>query len=297
VTTWTKDCAIVINFPDHIQPILTAKCSNACHTGLTPAAGLDLSATLSGEFGRTEGYQALMVGPPLLDANGKPIITINEDGEFMIARETPPVAPGSARGSRLIERIFEQSLKADASAGSKRAFCRTGGTGCVNGGLYQDHTAIPSPLNASEKRIITEWIDIGGTYFNDPYNGTTLRSAAAQLSESVFACKVQPILQSSCASCHQAFGVGGTNGSSSGPANPTFVANRFVLTGNAPADFGITATMVTNIAAPDSSLLLLRPSRAITDTPPHPGATPVLPSASADYATIRSWIAGTLTCQ
>ena len=296
-TTWSaKDCAIVINFPDHIQPILTAKCAS-CHSGLTAAAGLDLSATMSGEFARTMGYQSLMVGNPLLDANGEPIITVNEDGEFMIAREIPPVTPGSARGSRLIERLFEQPLLAGASTTTQRAFCRAGGTAPVNGATCQDHTAIPSPLNASEKRIITEWIDIGGTYFNDPYSGTTLRSAAAQLSESVFACKVQPVLQASCASCHQAFGVNGGNGSSSGPANPTFAANRFVLTGNTPADFGVTATMVTNIAAPDSSLLLLRPSRAITDTPPHPGATPVLPSASADYSTIRSWIMGTLTCQ
>jgi hydrazine synthase alpha subunit-like protein/WD40 repeat protein len=298
-STWSaKDCAIVINFPDHIQPILDAKCAS-CHSGLTPAAGLDLSATMSGEFARTMGYQSLMVGPPLLDANGEPIITVNEDGEFMIARETPPVNPGGARGSRLIERLFEQPLKADASATTRRAFCRAGNSSCFNSATYQDHTAIPSPLNASEKRVITEWIDIGGTYFNDPYNGTTLRSAAPQLSESVFACKVQPILQASCASCHQAFG---GNGSSSGPANPSFAANRFVLTGNTPADFGVTATMVTNIAAPDSSLLLFRPSRSSSDTPPHPGPVatptlPALPSASADYATIRAWIAGSLTCQ
>ena len=297
-TTWSaKDCAIVINFPDHIQPILTAKCAS-CHSGVTPAAGLDLSNTMSGEFGRTLGYQSLMVGPPLLDPTTmEPIITVNEDGEFMIAREVPPVAPASARGSRLIERLFEQPLKADASSTSQRAFCRTDVTSCINGATYQDHTAIANPLTPAEKRIITEWIDIGGTYFNDPYSGTTLRSAAAQLSESVFACKVQPILQASCASCHQAFGVNGGNGSSSGPANPNFAANRFVLTGNTPADFGVTATMVTNIAAPDSSLLLLRPSRSITDTPPHPGATPVLPSGSADYNSIRAWIAGTLTCQ
>ncbi|HET7764801.1 MAG TPA: hypothetical protein VFK92_06895 [Burkholderiales bacterium] len=297
-TTWSaKDCAIVINFPDHIQPILTAKCAS-CHSGLAPAAGIDLSSTMSGEFARTMGYQSLLVGPPLLDANGEPIITVNEDGEFMIARETPPVIPGGARGSRLIERLFEQPLKADASATTRRAFCRAGGNSCFNSAAYVNHTTIANPLTAAEKRIITEWIDIGGTYFNDPYNGTTLRSAAPQLSETVFSCKVQPILQASCASCHQAFG---GNGSSSAPANPNFAANRFVLTGNTPADFGVTATMVTNIAAPDSSLLLFRPSRSLSDTPPHPGGanatTPVLPSASASYATIRSWIAGTLTCQ
>jgi hypothetical protein len=295
-TTWSaKDCAIVINFPDHIQPILGAKCAS-CHSGIPAAAGLDLSATMSGEFARTVGYQSLMVGNPLLDANGKPIITLNEDGELMIAREVPPVIPGGARGSRLIERLFEQPLRADASSTTQRAFCRAGGSPCFNGGVYQNHAAM---LNASEKRIITEWIDIGGTYFNDAYSGTALRSVATRLSESVFACKVQPILQTSCASCHRPFG---GNGTSSGPANPTFVSSRFVLTGNTPADFGVTATMVTNIAAPDASLLLLRPSRIITDTPPHPGtattpSTPFLPSGSANYNSIRAWIAGTLTCQ
>jgi hypothetical protein len=293
-TSWSaKDCAIVINFPDHIQPILTAKCAS-CHSGITAAAGLDLSATMSGEFARTMGYQSLMVGTPLLDANGRPIITINEDGELMIAREAPPVTPGGARGSRLIERMFEQPLLANASSTSQRAFCRAGGSACINGATYQNHANIPSPLNASERRIITEWIDIGGAYFNDPYSGSTLRSVAAQLSESVFACKVQPILQANCASCHQPFGGNGTSG---GPANPSFAPSRFVLTGNTPADFGVTATMVTNIAAPDSSLLLLRPSRSITDTPPHPGTTPVLASGSADYSSIRAWITGTLTCQ
>jgi len=293
-TSWSAaDCAIVINFPDHIQPILTAKCAS-CHSGISAAAGLDLSGATSGEFARTVGYQSLLVGDPLLDASGNPIITVNQDGEFMIAREVAAVTPGSARGSRLVERVFEQSLLAGVSATTQRAFCRAGGAACVNGAVYQDHAAIPSPLNASEKRIITEWIDIGATYFNDPYDSGTLRSVVAQLSESVFACKVQPILQASCASCHQPFG---GNGSSSGPANPTFEPSRFVLTGNTPADFGVTATMVTNIAAPDSSLLLFRPSRSIADTPPHPGATPVLPPASGDYATIRSWISGTLTCQ
>ena len=239
-------------------------------------------------------YQSLLVGDPLRDASGQPVITINEDGELRIAREVPLVMPGSARGSRLIERIFEQPLLAGASSTSQRAFCRAGGSACVNSAVYQDHTQIPSPLNASEQRIITEWVDIGGTYFNDPYSGGKLRSVAAQLSESVFTCKVQPILQANCASCHQPFGGNGTSG---GPANPSFAPSRFVLTGNTPADFGVTATMVTNIAAPDSSLLLLRPSRSITDTPPHPEPTPVLPSSSADYSSIRAWITGTLTCQ
>jgi len=66
---------------------------------------------MSGEFARTLGYQSLMVGNPLLDRQRQPIITLNEDGELMIARRGSAGDPGSARGSRLIERMFEQPLR------------------------------------------------------------------------------------------------------------------------------------------------------------------------------------------
>ena len=127
-----------------------------------------------------------------------------------------------------------------------------------------------------------------------------MRSAAAQLSEDAFGCKVQPILQANCASCHQPFG---GDGASNNPPNANFVANRFVLTGNTDADFSVTATMVTNLANPDASLLLVKPSHISTGIPPHPDlpnvtpATAILPSGSANYTTLRDWIAGTLTCQ
>jgi len=280
-STWSaKDCAIVINYVDHIQPILTAKCTS-CHTGTGASAGLDLSDTMAGAFGRVTSYQELLVGDPLLDANGQPIITISDDGEVRIERERAPVEPGSARSSRLVERIFEQSLKAGVSNTTLRAFCRAGGASCVNGATWTNHSGF---TNVAERRLISEWVDVGAQYYNDPFDGSgTVRSAAARLSESVFAAQVQPVLQANCASCHQ-------------PSNGAFSANRFVLTGNTQADFSATASMVTNLAAPDSSLLLFRPSRSAADTPPHPGAVPVLPVASTSYCTLRRWIAPTLAC-
>jgi Hydrazine synthase alpha subunit middle domain/WD40-like Beta Propeller Repeat len=280
-TTWSaKDCAIVINYVDHVQPILSAKCTS-CHNGTSDGGGLDLSDTMAGAFGRVTSYQELLVGDPLLDANGQPIITINDDGEVRIERESPPVEPGSARGSRLIERIFEQPLKASVSNTTRRAFCRAAGVSCFNGATWTDHSGFTS---ASERRLISEWTDLGAQYYNDAFDGSgNVRSAAAQLSESAFASQVQPVLQASCASCHQ-------------PSNGAFTANRFVLTGNTRADFSATASMVTNLSAPDSSLLLFRPSRSAADTPPHPGVTPVLPVGSANYCTLRSWIAPALAC-
>jgi hypothetical protein len=299
-SNWTKDCSIAINFQDHIQPILTAKCAG-CHSGATPAAGIDLSGTLAGATGRVTAYDELLVGDPLLDSNGLPIITINADGEVKIEREAAPVEPGSARSSRLIERIFEQPLKAAAVQSTQRLFCRAGGAGCatVNAttATWVDHSGYLTP---AERRVMIEWADIGAQYYNDPFDGGgNVRSAAAQLSESVFECRVQPILQANCASCHQPFA---GNGSSSGTPNASFQANRFVLTGNTEADFSVTASMVTNLANPDASLLLLKPSNISTGTPSHPDlpgsspAAPVLPTGSGNYTTLRDWIAGTATC-
>jgi hypothetical protein len=291
-TTWSsKDCAIVINYPDHIQPIWTKSCLGACHTGTSPAGGLDLSDTAAGEFGRTISYQKLLVGEPVLDpVTNLPQIRVNGD-EVTIVLETAAVEPGSGRGSRLLSRLFEQPLRAGSLVNGSgqpvisRPVCEAPpSTVCVNNSTWTNHSAY---LNPSEKRLVTEWIDLGAQYYNDPFNSNgSLRSNAALLSETVFRSCVRPILQVNCASCHQAAG------------NPLFVpnpGNRFVLTGNATADFSATASMVTNLAVPGSSLLLYRPSRSQTDTPTHPGVTPVLPAGSANYNTLQAWIAGTST--
>ena len=69
----------------------------------------------------------------------------------------------------------------------------------------------------------------------------------------------------------------------------SFRNNRFVLTGDAEGDFGVTLSMISNACAPSSNYLLSRPSTA-----PHPsgGTAAVLPVGSANYNTIAAWIQG-----
>lgn len=267
------NCAIVINYEEHIQPILNNHCVS-CHSGDAPQAALDLSNSVSAVFGRYNSYQQLLIGALVLDSNGRPIININpEDGEITFERQTPMVNAGNGRSSRLIERLYGQELLAAGSA-----------TGSTN------HATM---LSVSEKRLITEWVDIGAQYYNDPFDGTTVRSAATLLNETTFNTTIMPILTSDCASCHRAFG---GNGSSTGVPSTTFQAsNRFVLTGNPAGDFGITASMVTNVCTPASSYLLARPSGTPTSNPPHPdvpmgSGAAALPVGSTNYNTILSWI-------
>lgn len=276
-SNWSPvNCAIVINYETHIQPIWVAKCAS-CHSGGAPQGGLDLSNTgVSATFGRLNSYQELLVGDPVL-VNGLPVITVDEDGDIRIQRQPALVVAGNSRSSRLVERISETELRATGSP------CT--GAGCTN------HSGF---LNAAEKRVVHEWIDVGAQYYNDPFDGSgAVRSSRQLLSETVFASTIQPILMANCASCHQPFG---GNGTSSNPANASFTANRFVLTGSVDGDFNITASMVTDVCTPANSYLLSRPTRDLAGTPPHPGTgtggsgPAVLPLGSANYNTILAWI-------
>jgi hypothetical protein len=124
-------------------------------------------------------------------------------------------------------------------------------------------------------------MDLGGQYFNNPFDGGV--AAVAPLSQQTFEAQVLPILSANCAaSCHQA---GGTT--STVPPGTSFAGNRFVLTGSAEGDYGVTLSMISDTCNPASNFLLMRPS-----TNPHPsgGSAAVLPVGSANYNTIASWI-------
>jgi hypothetical protein len=140
-------------------------------------------------------------------------------------------------------------------------------------------------LNAAEKRLVTEWMDLGGQYYNDlSAGGAGVRLTT--LSQASFVATVYPILQANCATCHQPVG-------SSGAAQTTssFRNNRFVLTGSQEGDYNVTLSMISDTCSAPSNALLMRPSTA-----PHPsgaavGSTPPLPAGSANYTAISNWIA------
>ncbi len=280
----------IINYPDNIAPIWTrvrsangvagaGTCTNSnCHAG---AGTLDLRATFGGS-GRMVSYEELLIGDPRIGANGQPVTRL-ENGVPVIVRLPAMVenmagnADGIARASRLTEIMFGEQLKAGTEA---RAVHPNPPPSAPN------HASL---LNAAEKRLISEWMDLGAQYLNDPSQSASVRSVAA-LSRSTFEASVLTVLQGSCVACHQPVG-------DAGAAQPTtsFVRNRFVLTGNPAGDYNVTLTMVTDTCNAAANALLMRPS-----TIPHPAGaigqtTPVLAPASAGYAAIASWISSGCT--
>lgn len=285
----------IINFPDHIQPLLSkdrgpGTCV-ACHNSTDPAtsrsAGLDLRNGVSGS-GRMVSYESLLVGPAQLDENGAPIFD-NVDGELHLRRTPAPVTPGSARGSYLIEKLTGRELRAAPSL-----------TGTV------DHSQW---FNRAERRLLAEWIDLGAQYYNDPFgpdangNGlrdlTELRNSVTGLDEADFVETVHPILMDRCGACHAPRSAEGT-----GTATPH--GGRFVLTGQPKGDYNATVSLVSDLRNPTNNYLVQYPaSNNVAPNPPHPQITakdsgasvpvlaPELPAdaeVARDYATIITWI-------
>jgi mono/diheme cytochrome c family protein len=267
----------VINYPEHIQPLWTrargpagAHTCIACHSD---AAKLDLRGTIAGT-GRLVSYEELLLGDPVIDpATGRPVTRLR-DGVPEVVRGPSLVntssgdanSAGLARKSRLTELLWGQTLLAGGDA-------RTAFPGPAAGGL--DHSRL---LNKAEKRLLAEWMDLGGQYYNDPFDPTGGVRSVDGLSQATFMAQVQPILQAQCATCHQA-----------GLGNPR---NRFVLTGSEEGDYNVTLSLISNTCAPASNALLQRPS-----TVPHPSGdlmqtTALLPVGSAGYEAIASWIRG-----
>ncbi len=264
----SADGATVINYKDIIQPILDKSCAGSCHgVGGSAQNMLDLSSSTSGT-GRVASYDALTIGKPRFNPDGTPVL-VERDGEIMVDRDPALAEPGLARATKLIGRIFPEGLKSPAEIAAD---------------------AHAGYLNISEKRVIAEWIDLGGTYYNDPCETRNADGSCARLrtvtglSQAVFESSVQPLMLTECAGCHVAVG--------RAAGDPPFQAKRLVLTGSVEGDFNVTLTMVNNVCDPAMSYLLRYPASNsdLSAVPPEPVHPHVLDTTDPLYGEIMQWI-------
>ncbi len=277
----------LVNYPTHVAPLWTRnRGANTCTSCHSDPSKLDLSASTAGT-GRMQSYEELMLGDPQFDpVTGLPVTRIRE-GVLEIVRGPALVdtaasegeAFGLARKSRLYEIMSGRTLLAGADARAEYPNPPAGAP---------DHSTM---LNAAERRVLIEFMDLGGKYYNDPFDAGAMVNAVKLngLSMATFEKDVLPILTTTCAAaCHQAIG----SSMSAVPIGTSFRNNRFVLTGDAEGDYGVTLSMISNTCNPASNYLLNKPSAV-----PHPSAratpqvTAILPVGSANYNTIANWIA------
>jgi hypothetical protein len=185
---WTAICRSVINYPDNIAPIfdlprlITDELGNvlqdntcsSCHSpadaeGLlqVPSAQLDLRNTPSSdnpdvltsyrELMFNDNQQEIVEGAlldrlvPVLDGNGDPVFLRDEEGELILDAEGNPIA-------------LTQTVGVGASMRTQGALSSGTFFAVFESGSHQ------AWLSPAELRLIAEWLDIGGQYYNNPFD-------------------------------------------------------------------------------------------------------------------------------
>jgi len=154
VTTWAADCRIVINYPKHLQALwdlprpatvggalVDHACSQAgCHNpknaagaAQTPAGDLDLTSSASNDVPQELTSYRQLLFPHNTVIMGAPGPSVG-----------PYLNAGSANGA-----LSAQFLNRFAT-----------GSGSTHAGW----------LSPAELRLVSEWLDIGAQYFNNPFD-------------------------------------------------------------------------------------------------------------------------------
>jgi hypothetical protein len=162
LTMWNSVCRIVINYVRHIHPIWYVDrqantCTN-CHTPVdannanaarVPAGQLDLSDGDSNQQAlHKAAYRELLFASDeleLLNGSLVPRVVTTIDPVTGLPVQTTPQVPAS--------------LAATSARGSARFFSRF-----APGGSHAGR------LTPGELRLISEWVDIGAQYFNNPFD-------------------------------------------------------------------------------------------------------------------------------
>ncbi len=187
---WNSNCRIVINYETHIQPLwerdrrifaadgITLQTDNTCITchniqdnnGMAqiPAGQLDLRNTPStDEPDQLTSYRELLFNDneqelvnnalqdrmvQATDGNGDPLFLTDDNGELILDVNGNPIPV-------MVPITVAASMSVGGALASPRFFSRFN-----DGGSHQGY------LDAAELRLLSEWLDIGGQYYNNPFD-------------------------------------------------------------------------------------------------------------------------------
>lgn len=168
LNAWSELCRIIINYESDIHPIWSwtprldavgdDKTCISCHNTANQAnAGyLDLSDTaVSANADWFGAYSQLLQAHDEIDAAGNPVTIpgppdANGNPTTINVQTTPSLQAGSSAQSSFFNKF---KLAADGT-------CSAGATHCTNGQPW---------LSEHELKLLSEWIDIGAQYYNNPF--------------------------------------------------------------------------------------------------------------------------------
>lgn len=195
---WNNNCRTTINYETHIQPIWEAVRAPiddgsgnlidtcvGCHTSnnntQVPAGQLDLTATPSDlEPNHFTSYRELLSTDTeiWLNSNDAPAerqrvcTVLDPDGEPVTQLQTFLVAPSmNVAGANNSNNFFNCFSLGPDQCGSFQQDTSATPADCVDDGTVVTDNPIDhrGALSDAELKLISEWLDIGGQYFNNPF--------------------------------------------------------------------------------------------------------------------------------
>jgi len=166
-TSWSEKCRVTINYQDSIQPLWSTKSfvddsavmqtCISCHAPdgtNSPAANLDLRPEkLNPNDNYLVSYVNLLSQHAQENPDGtiKTVTVVNADGT---TSDVPVTAPGVM-------------TPGSAASNTSSTFFNKFSTACPGPTV---HCTAGTPwLNASELKLLSEWLDIGAQYYNNPF--------------------------------------------------------------------------------------------------------------------------------
>jgi hypothetical protein len=170
--TWTSTCRIVINYAQHIHPlwslprmllaadmttVLQDRTCVSCHSPRDAANAVQLPA---GQLDLSDGPSDEQ--PLQLRAYRELLFTDNEQevnmGTLQDILVPGPIDPNTGLPTQVAVQVAP-SMTAGSARGSTRFFSRF-----ATGGSHEGF------LTPAELRLLSEWLDIGAQYFNNPFD-------------------------------------------------------------------------------------------------------------------------------
>ncbi|GLS24847.1 hypothetical protein GCM10007877_05610 [Marinibactrum halimedae] len=197
ISEWSASCRVIVNYPDHIQPlwelprqtlddmnnVIADNTCTLCHNTRdamgaqqVPAGQLELTASPLDTDNRVRSYLELLANDNedeivdgalverteervVTDENGNIVYQTDNDGNLILDADNNPIpevelitfpitrtmTSGNALNSRFFE-IFDPA---------------------TSNNFEYDHNGA---LSDAELRLLSEWLDIGGQYYNNPFD-------------------------------------------------------------------------------------------------------------------------------
>ena len=207
---WSASCRVVINYPDHIHPLwsVARQIPNSlgtmvegscvtCHTStsgadfVVPAGQLDLSDDVFAEDIRRRAYDELFEGDnkqelvngvlvdllvdeiidverQVTDADGNPVFELDADGNQLLDENGDPIPVLEIVQETIQVPVpVRPSMLTNAARNSFFLRRMTGTPSRIDDEVAVDHSAM---MSAAELKLISEWLDIGGQYYNNPFD-------------------------------------------------------------------------------------------------------------------------------